>query len=281
MKLSAVQLFLVLITIILQAALLVVLAQRKFRSRFPFFFNFIVYSTVGLCVRFVASFYLSQAQCSYMRWIFFALSTPFAFLVMHEAFVTLLKPFDALVDFGKLLFRWAGVFLALVSSVTAFAASDSLFNRISTADEVLARSCLLMQSGLLLLFLLFQNRLGLSWRSPAITIMLGFGINASMVLCGSYMREHFASWGVVNWAGPACCIAVYALWGASFALPQPARRTVQDSPMRIILQRWNEALSVTPLGGGNSYAGSMSSIESFLPGVERTVERVMARKMMN
>lgn len=145
MKLSAVQLFLVLTTVVLQAALLIVLVRRKFRARFPFFFNFVVFSLVSLCFRLVCSFYLTQTQCDYMRWVYLSLGTGLAFVVMHEAFVTLLKPFDALVDLGKLLFRWAGVFLALVSVITALAAGDSVLNRIFAADEVLARSCLLMQ----------------------------------------------------------------------------------------------------------------------------------------
>jgi hypothetical protein len=45
----------------------------------------------------------------------------------------------------------------------------------------------------------------------------------------------------------------------------------------LIFQRWNEALISYQHGGDLAFAPS----ESFLPSVERTVERVMARKMTN
>lgn len=72
-------------------------------------------------------------------------------------------------------------------------------------------------------------------------------------------------------------MATFGFWLVIFALPEPARKTVQDSPMRLVFQRWNDTLLSTPFAGQNNLA--MASMDSFLPNVERTVERVMARKM--
>jgi hypothetical protein len=75
-------------------------------------------------------------------------------------------------------------------------------------------------------------------------------------------------------------IAVYLGWYICFSLPQPALRTAQDSPTRLILQRWNEVLVDTPLLGNKTTADvTVAPVESFLPGVEKTVERIMASKM--
>ena len=63
-------------------------------------------------------------------------------------------------------------------------------------------------------------------------------------------------------------------------LPEPARKTAQDSPTRLILQRWNDVLMNTPLvsrGPGTELA--FSTVDSFIPGVEKTVDRVLSRKM--
>jgi hypothetical protein len=73
--------------------------------------------------------------------------------------------------------------------------------------------------------------------------------------------------------------SVLLFWMYLISRPEPARKTVLDSPSRLIFQRWNEVLMATPLVARNNQASL--PVESFLPGVERAVERVMARKMAN
>lgn len=282
MHLSATQLLPVFATLLLQIAILTIMVRRKQRSVFPFFFNFITFSLISLSFRAAITPHLSPTQCVYVRSVFMGLASVLAFVVMRELFIHILSPYAALVDMGKLLFRWALVFLALVSLVTALATNDSETNKIFAAIDVLSISCLLMECGVMSLFIMFQSRLSLSWRTPAIAIMLGFGVNASLGLCTAYIPDYLPSLArVLSWVAPVCCVAVYSGWFLSLALPQPARRTVQDSPTRLILQRWNEALMASPLVGRNNQIAAMSPVESFLPGVERTVERVMARKMMH
>lgn len=282
MRLSATQWMPILSTLALQMAILTVMIRRDFRAKFPFFFSFIIFNLISVSSRSAAMAYLSQAECIYLRWTFFGLGTLLSFAVMYEVFVHILKPYSALVDLGKLLFRWAVVFLGVASVLTAVMTTNSESDKILAAIQVLSRSCLLMQCGLLLLFMLFHSRLGLSWRSPAICIMVGFGTNASVSLINLGLQLYFPRLGAaLDWTAPLACVAVHAAWFASLALPQPVRRTVQDSPTRLILQRWNEALMASPLMSGRGDTAAISSIESFLPGVERTVERVMARKMMH
>jgi hypothetical protein len=57
---------------------------------------------------------------------------------------------------------------------------------------------------------------------------------------------------------------------------EPERKNVLDSPSRLIFQRWDEALA----GYGYGSAGSPSTVESFLPGIEKTVDRVMAKRVV-
>jgi hypothetical protein len=56
------------------------------------------------------------------------------------------------------------------------------------------------------------------------------------------------------------------------------RSNVLESPRRLIFQRWNEALLTHSVRGEMAFAGS--GMESVLPGVEQTVERVLARKIV-
>lgn len=282
MHLSPLQWFPVGLTFSLQVAILVLMVRRGLRSSFPWFFGFVCFSAFSIPLKLVSVAFMSQVAYAYIYWIIAGLSAILAFAIMREAFIHVLKPYSALVDLGKLLFRWALVFLALVSLVTALATVGSCMSRTAAAIFILQRSSQLMLSGLLLLFVLFESRLGLSWRSPAICIILGFGTNAAFSLVRRFTEERLSDWGnQMDMVGALICVAVYGVWLVSLTLPHPSRRTVQDSPTRLILQRWNEALLATPLGGRGGEVITMTPIESFLPGVERTVERVMARKMMN
>jgi hypothetical protein len=57
------------------------------------------------------------------------------------------------------------------------------------------------------------------------------------------------------------------------------RKVIQDAPARLILQRWNEVLLSTPLVARRSDELAFAPVDSFIPGVEKTVERVLSRKM--
>jgi hypothetical protein len=70
-------------------------------------------------------------------------------------------------------------------------------------------------------------------------------------------------------------LGVVTFWAVCFRQVEPARKNVLDSPARLIFQRWNEAL----LSHGYGQAVAASSVESFLPGIEKTVDRVMARSV--
>jgi len=256
------------------------MVTRKFRSAFPVFFAYTALSLVTTVVLQAATvFHLNATLYFYLFWILFGAATVLSFAIVYEVFVHILKSYPALVDLGKLLFRWAFVFLAIASALTALATEGTDGAKMMAAICLLEHACQLMMCGLLLLFILFEGRLGLSWRSPAVAIVLGFGVTASVMLTKSFIQvsSSMDAWDIVS---TVACVVVYAGWFASFALPQPERRTAQDSPTRLILQRWNEALLATPLVPRRSQV-AFAPVESFLPGVEQTVERVMARKMMH
>lgn len=281
MHLSALQWSLILAGIGFQLAIAALMIKRKLRATFPLFFAFVVFGAMTQVVA-VATAYISYTTYYYTFWTVMTLQTLLSFAVIYEVFLHILKPYSALVDFSKLLFKWAVVFLALVSTITAFATAGSMSDKACTTIQLLGRSSELMQCGLLLLFALFESRLGLSWRSPAISVIVGLGANSAFSLLSSFLGERLPDWNnALNMTGAVISVAVYATWYISMVLPQPVRRTAQDSPTRLVLQRWNEALLASPLTGRRGEVIAMTPIESFLPGVERTVERVMARKMMH
>ena len=281
MGLSLLQWLLIFANLVLQTTLLIVMVRGRSRSTFPVFFNFVAFCLITLLLQVILLPHASAVGFFYLYWGTMAVATVLSFGVIYEVFTHVLRPYSALVDLGRLIFKWAIVFLAFASLVTALATHGSETAKICATIQVLDRSCDLMQCGLLMILVLFESRLGLSWRSPAICIILGFGLNAAIVLTASFVTAKAPAWShAADLTTAFVSITVYAAWLVSFALPHPVRRTVQDSPTRLILQRWNEALMATPLVMRKNQP-AFAPVESFLPGVEQTVERVMARKMMH
>lgn len=278
MHLTPVEWFLAITPIVVQILLLSTMVKRKFRATFPILFNYVIANLVAQSSMALVAPHLAPLQYFYAFWSITAVIMILGFGALYEVFVYVLKPYSALVDLSKLLFRWAILFLFLASLLTAVVTNGTQAMKICTAIFVLERSIQLMQCGLLLLFVLFEKRLGLSWRSPAVCIMLGIGVSAAVDLSRSYLRTT-SLLHPLDLLNDCVYIGMFALWLVSMRLARPKQQTVQDSPTRLILQRWNEALLATPLVARNNQASL--PVESFLPGVERAVERVMARKMAN
>jgi len=279
MHISRVQWFLALLAPLMLLATMYVLHQRKLRTKFPLFFNYLAFYFVGLGLTFVAGSFLSGRQYFYAYWIVYTITTLLAFAVLYEVFVNILKPYSALIDLGKMLFGWATAFLLLASVLTAFATTGNQGDKICAAVLLLERSVQLMQCGLLLLFVMFEKRLGLSWRSNGMSIVTGLGLLSAVELVTVFMRNRFpATNGVMDTVFMGYFCLNLGFWMVMFLLPEPQRKTAQDSPARIIFQRWNEALVSY---GYRDLALASSGMDSFLPGVEKTVERVLARKMVN
>jgi hypothetical protein len=149
-------------------------------------------------------------------------------------------------------------------------------SKLAAAVAVLERSMRLIECGLLLLFFLFEKKLGLSWKTPSISIALGLGCSAAVDLIVSYLRTVFTV-PILDLVNVTVYLGILVLWAYCMALPRAERKNVLDSPNRLIFQRWNEALISYSYRDG----GAVASVDSFLPNVERTVERVLARKMVN
>lgn len=263
----------------LQLGILTVMLKRKLRTNFPFFFGYTAYCIIQLFAVILA-IRLPYQYFFYAYYTLTAVNLLFGFAIMYEVFINILKPYSAVIDLGKMLFCWAGIFLLLVGVLTAFVTAGSQPSKVTAAILIVQRSIQLMQCGLLLLLLLFETRLGLSWRSHSMSIGLGLGSFSAMALILCYVQNHLppGQASLVPMISTVSSIAVSAFWGVSLLLPEPQRKNVLDSPSRLIFQRWNESLAATPLVAGNQFA--FSPVDSFIPGVERAVDRVMARKMV-
>lgn len=270
------------ISVVIQLVLLKVLVDKGLRVRFPIFFAYNAGYAATATVLLWAGNTIGPASFAYfyLYWILNTVLLLLEFGVMYEVFVHVVKPYSGLVDLAKLLFGWAALFLLLASSLTAFSTAGSHLAKCVAATAYLDRGLRMMQCGLLILFFLFERRLGLSWRSHSVCAALGLGTVAATGLSITFLRTQYPAWGLsLDLTFNAIYLATVLTWVVCFRLPQPERKTVLDSPARLIFQRWNDAIMATPFASQGGAA--IAQMDSFLPNVEKTVERVMSRKMFS
>jgi hypothetical protein len=260
-------------------AMVAYLAKGQARAAYANFKAWMVLGSLIVLVSLPALFLASCRQYTYIYWVLGFLYLASEFAVIYELAVNALKPYSALIDLAKLVFLWALLFLLIVASITAVTTVGAHSTKLDAAVAVLERSLRLIECGILLLFFLFEDRLGLSWRNMNVSIALGLGLTAAVDLIFSYLRASYPLYGYVfDSVYGAMFIGVLSFWFYCLAhRTHKEKSNVLDSPNRLIFQRWNEALIGYQHGGDLAFAPS----ESFLPSVERTVERVMARKMAN
>jgi len=262
-------------SVVLQLLLFGIILWRKSRSEFPVFCNYIAFSAVTQALLLVAVTW-PYAQYFYIFWTVTALVTMLGFAVLYESVTHVMKPYSALKDFSKMLFFWAGGFLFVISLLTAFATNGSCAAKVCAAIFLVNRCILIMQCGLLFLMLLFEKRLGASWMNRGIYLAVGMGASAVLRLATWYMLEHFPEWRTgLQLTYDTLTNGVLLFWVFGFMLSERKLKTLQDAPKRLILQRWNDTLGSHGFGP----APAMSFADSFIPGVEQTVERILARKM--
>ncbi|HYL93133.1 MAG TPA: hypothetical protein VEW69_08245 [Alphaproteobacteria bacterium] len=265
------------------AAILLILCKHKLRSAFPIFFTYISFGLLMVAV--ALPVYLRTCSCAtsyfYVYWTLTTLFMLLEFGVMYEIFVNALKPHAALIDLGKMLFRWAALFLLITAVLTAAATSGSEVSKMTAAVALVERSIRLIECGFLLLFFLFERRLGLSWRNPCMSIGLGLGVSAAVGLCMAYLFNHYPGWTMpLRIIDQGSYFGILVFW--LFCLTQNARSRASgfDLPGRLIFKRWNETLADSTLAGANATRLLPNTVSSFIPGVEQAVDRVLSRRVI-
>lgn len=264
------------------AAILFFLHKRKLRSEFPIFFTYATFGILMLAVGlpvYVSSLGASTAYC-YAYWTLTTVSLLLEFGVMYEIFVNALKQHSALIDLAKMLFRWAALFLLITAVLTAFATAGPQTDKLFAAIALVERSIRLIQCGFLLLFFLFEKRLGLSWRNHCMSIGLGLGVSAALGLSISYLRVHYPGLLVsLRIVDSLSYLGVLMFW--MFCLAQSKDKISSlNLPGRLIFKRWNETLADSSLAGANTTRLLPNTVSSFIPGVEQAVDRVLSRRVI-
>jgi hypothetical protein len=211
-----------------------IMYRRKLHRRFPIFFAYILFQVVGFAILF--PLYRSRSSTDYFfaYWISAIACWVFGFKIIHEVFSDVFRPFPALKDMGRAVFRWAALVTPLLMFVI-LASSSSGSDTLLGGGLIAAERCVrFTQCALILFLLLFSSYLGVSWQKQSIGIALGYGWFAGVELF-AFM---FYYGGAINHVAELLNTAAYSLtlivWITYAAFPAsnilPNFRNGQDLP---------------------------------------------------
>jgi hypothetical protein len=259
-------------SVIVQVSIACVMARRKLREEFPFFFYYSLFQALNNFGLLFVFHFSNKTFYFYSYWICAAVTVVLSFCVIREIFENAFRPFAALRDLASILFRWAAAVLLMVATVMSMTSPSSSGARITLGILTVERGVLLIQAGLLLFLLMYSSRLGMGWKHQGFGIALGFGFYAAthLILNSLRIQRGFQWHPTYNLLLSLCYNIAVFTWAVYIFSPEPARVTeaAQYAP-KPILQRWNHVLS----GEESEEMGG-----TFIPSMERIVDRVLASK---
>jgi hypothetical protein len=234
------------LAVLLDLALLVLLARQQRARDFPVFFTFLFASIFTFSVTWLAAKLpgTTYARYFYTSWTMAAINILLAFAVLHEVFRHVFGPFEGLRRTWTIGFRVGACILLGIAILAAKAAPGSNPVRVVAGVLLLERSLRIVQLGLVAILLVLARYLRLPLPNPAFGIALGFGVYAAVTLAGTAILSEIpysAASQMVALAKPTAynCAAVLWLACVSGPLKQPNLFPVVPADE---LRRWNDAL---------------------------------------
>jgi hypothetical protein len=250
---------------VLQTAIAVAMLRRGQQRPFKYFFAYIVTQIMTFAVIFPTYRYYYSA-IFYISWISTAISVALGFMVIHEAFLDVFRPFHTLRDLGTVLFKWAGLVMLLVAGVVSVSTSSTELAAWVQAIMTAQRCVRIIQVGMVLFLLFFARYLGVSRRQHSFGIALGFGAFAvvELTLIASWTGDHLGN-TAMNLINMGAYNATLLIWLGYTLAKSPAR----DASFTLLRpQRWEQSLSDIqhPLPA-----------DSLIPMFEGMVDRALSR----
>ncbi len=255
---------------VLQLAVGVAMFRQKLHRTFPVFFAYIAFQILSFCFLFPLNTWSNYdtyyETYFYLYWACSAINLILGFMIIHEVFLDVFRPYHTLKDLGSVMFKWAALVMLLVAFVVAASNSGEHMAPILQAITTVQRCVRVAQCGLVLFLIVFSRYLGVSWRQQSFGIALGLGGAAGVELgtlalyAGSPISQ--VTVHVVNLVAYNLTILV---WFAYVFRESPARTPEANL---FTSHRWERSLSdlQAPAQG-----------DSLIPMFESMVDRALSR----
>jgi hypothetical protein len=131
---------------VLQLAVGAAMLRRKLHKTFPIFFSYICFQILSFCVLFPlntwGSYETTYEIYFYLYWACSAISLVLGFMIIHEIFLDVFRPYHTLKDLGSVMFKWAALVMLLVAFVVAASNSGQRMEPILQAITTIQRCVL-------------------------------------------------------------------------------------------------------------------------------------------
>ena len=141
---------------VLQIGIAGVMLRRQLHRKFKFFFIYLCTQVLMFALIF-PTFKRHYEVAYYLSWTSAMLSALLGFLVIHEAFLDVFRPFHTLRDLGTVLFKWAGLVMLLVAGVVSVSTTSSDLEPWMQAILTAERCVRIIQVGIVLFLLFFSH----------------------------------------------------------------------------------------------------------------------------
>lgn len=234
---------------LLQAVLLVIILHRRIYRRLPIFSIYTVYELLQFVVLFTLSrFGNSKISPTFYGGIStagFTGSIILRFAVIYEIVSYLFGKYKSLRHFGKRVFLWATIALAIISLTLALHAHRQGSDMGTFLLYISSRTVVFMQFGLLLAIFAFSRTLRLEWRRDIYGIALGFGLYAGVELVSSALITQFgySIHTYMDYLTMGTYHVCVLIWLISVLRPQTVRpHDLRHIPDHKELEIWNEEM---------------------------------------
>ena len=166
---------------VLLAGVPVLTYVRRLHKRFPLFFLYTLYETFQFLLLFGIRIFAPTHGTLYL-YVFTATlagSAALRFGIIEEILNNVFQSYPRLERIATVSMRWLTGLLVISAILSVVYSSGAASEHWMAGIAFLNRSVALVQAGLLLFLFLFSSMFGLSWRTFAFGIALGFGILAS------------------------------------------------------------------------------------------------------
>ncbi len=224
-----------------------VMWRRHLIRSFPWFFAYVTGEIVQFPILLLAPYLPSMNGEIYFRiyYICMAASTVLRLGIIGEALRQLFRNSPALQHPGRQLFRWLTVGLLLVGLALAAYSGGYTTDRVWFLVNVLNRTALILQTGLLLALFAITRYLGLSWRSQMLGICLGLGLYACMDLIAAAVRSQtgIVYSTILDYLNMSAYHASTVIWLVYLLAPERALLRVLPPPHEHVeAEAWNREL---------------------------------------
>lgn len=251
---------------VLQFVVAIVMVRRGLRRKFPVFFTYLLVQIVNFAVVFAVYADRDYKAFFYAYWTFAAMNLILGFIVIHEIFIDVFRPYHTLKDLGTVLFKWAGLVMLLVAGVVAASTSPAIQGPMVQAILTTERCVRVIQVGLVLFLIVFARYLDISWKQHSCGIALGFGSFAAVELLVSGL----ASSRTLNDA--VSSLVLMSTYNVSILVwlgYMGIKRRLPQTPVgQLATQRWDQSLNDLQ---------HPATDDSLIPLFEDMVDRALSR----